>query len=106
MTEKSKLQLADDIETAGVDSSVQRSMVSRLREGYYDEFSDDSPLDIPLVTLTADLRSGGLESFAVRVVNGDYDAGLEDSSHWVERQTGEVSDIIDSLGMRGEARRK
>ena len=100
MAEKSKIQLADDLESAGVARAVRRSIVKRLREGHYDEFSDVCLLDMPLVTLTGDLRSYGLETFAKRVVSGDYDADLEDSTHWAERQTGEVSDLVDALGMR------
>lgn len=100
MAEKSKIQLADDLESFGVGRAVRRSLVKGLRDGFYDEFNDDSLFPDPLIQLTVDLRSHGLEEFAKRVVSGNYDAGLEDSSHWAERQTGEVSDIIDALGMR------
>jgi len=61
-------------------------LIGRLRRGYYDEFSDDSPLDTPDIQLVDDLRKFKLESFARRVIDGEFDAGPEVSRAWAERQ--------------------
>ena len=63
------------------------ALIGRLRRGYYDEFSDDSPLDTPDIQLVDDLRRFKLEAFARRVIDGEFDAGPEVSEAWAERQT-------------------
>lgn len=102
MAEESKLRLATLLEADGVAPAV----VNRLRRGYYDEFGDDdadTPVE-PLTALVAELRNRGLPAFAQRVIDGEFDASREDSRRWMERQTGELSDLVDTLGLRDERR--
>lgn len=76
-------------------------MVDRARRGYYDDF--ESPIATPQIHLYKDASASGLTQICAMVRNGDFDATLEEGDRWIERQTGEVSEIIDKLGLRRNA---
>lgn len=84
MAEPEKLRLAEDLSRVGHRRLVP--IVMRLRDGYYDEFSDTSPLATPETVLVNDLQEAGFKGWAVRVMNGEYDAGPAVSKAWAERQ--------------------
>ena len=84
MAEASRVRLA--MELTALHDRRLADLIGRLRRGYYDEFSDDSPLDTPDIQLVDDLRKFKLESFARRVIDGEFDAGPEVSRAWAERQ--------------------
>ena len=84
MAEASRVRLAMEL-TALHDRRLS-DLIGRLRRGYYDEFSEDSPLDAPDIQLVVDLRKFKLEPFAQRVIDGEFDADPEVSERWAERQ--------------------
>ena len=86
MPETNRLRLAAELETKG----ASRQIIDRLRAGYYDEFSDSSPLELyeePDIALVEDLRRAGLHEFAARVTDGKFDATTDESAAWAARQT-------------------
>ena len=82
MPETNRLRLATELETNG----ASRQIIDRLKASYYDEFSDNSPLELPDIALVDDLLKAGLHEFAARVVNGEFDATAAESAAWAARQ--------------------
>jgi hypothetical protein len=61
-------------------------MVRRARAGYYHDFL--SELAMPETQLVADLRAHGQHALARRVIDGEFDATLEESDAWAESPDG------------------
>jgi len=59
--------LAEALEEVG----APPEMITRARDGYYDDFR--SPLDMPITALVQDARTHGLESIATRARHGEFD---------------------------------
>lgn len=76
-------RLADALTEAG----APVAMVLKARTGYYDDFK--SPLTFPEMQLLADVREAGLESFAERVIDGEFDATPEESDAWAQSPEGQ-----------------
>ena len=84
-----KLSLA--LHEAGLDE-----MAKRAEQGYYNEFFGS--LDFPELTLVDDLtKAGTKEALALRqrVIDGDFDAGVEESEEWAMSEDGQ--DAIERL---------
>lgn len=85
-------------------------MAAKAAEGYYHDYL--SPLAFPELTLANDLftaaemlppsdRQRAILAVRKRVINGDFDANLEESSEWAE--TPEAAAMFDSLTRKGGA---
>lgn len=64
-------------------------MAKRAEQGYYNEFF--GPLDTPELVLVGELvLSGTTQSLALRqrVINGEFDAGAEESEEWAASPDG------------------
>jgi len=59
-------------------------MIDRARLGYYDDFKSD--LAYPITQLVNDFRSIRYFSMARRAENGEFDATMEESMAWMERE--------------------
>ena len=67
-----------------LDNPRLAEIIQRARAGYYDDFK--STLDDPQIALVRDLRSIGLHAFAQRVINGEFDATMEEGQAWFEAE--------------------
>lgn len=83
----------------GVGDAIPERLIRQAREGRWDDY--ESPLMTPMIALVTLLRATGNEAFAERVIAGEFDGSLEEGRRWIERETGEVSEIADVLGLRG-----
>lgn len=59
-------------------------MIERARQGYYDDFK--SPLAMPLHQLVLDLQAVGHPEMIRRVIDGEFDATLEEGDEWFRRE--------------------
>jgi hypothetical protein len=78
--------------------AIPREMVQRAVDGYYHDFL--SPLDFPEIQLVTDLRAAAantslprstrqeISKLAQRVIDGEFDASLEESQAWAESPEG------------------
>lgn len=65
-------------------------MADRAAQGHYNEFF--GPLDTPELTLVDELaQTGSAAALALRqrVINGDFDAGVEESEEWARSPDGQ-----------------
>lgn len=79
-TEKLALALEE------LDDPRVKPLYWRARRGYYHDFL--SPLAMPEMQLVQDLRELGLEQFAQRVINGEFDATKAESEAWGHSEEG------------------
>jgi hypothetical protein len=82
-----KDKLAAALRDAGLVQLVHRASI-----GYYDDFL--SPLASPQLQLLADLAdlaTPQAAALAKRVMNGDFDATLEESQAWADSTEGEAT---------------
>lgn len=59
-------------------------LAAKAAAGYYNEFF--GPLDTPIVQLVTDLQKAGAHTLAKRVMNGEFDAGKDESDEWAKSQ--------------------
>lgn len=79
--------LAAELRKIGLDA-----MAEKAATGYYHDFM--SPLDLPEIQLVADLAAAGTpEALAlrVRVMDGEFDATLEESEAWAAGPEGQAA---------------
>ena len=69
------------------------------RQGRYDDF-DEGGETLPQNALLRDLKRRGRPDLAWIVTSGEYDATKKESNEWAEKQTGELGEMIDQLGLR------
>jgi hypothetical protein len=72
-------------------------MVERARAKHYSDF--DSTLTTPCVQLIKDAKALNLYRVVNAAKQGLFDATKKESDDWAARQTGEVKDIIDGMGL-------
>ena len=77
-------------------------LVVRARQGYYDDY--ESELAAPIITLVADLRGLGLEAFAQRVIDGEFDGIPEESEAWFQKEGKHY--LLSELGHKAPKRHK
>ena len=53
------------------EAGAPKEMISLAAQGYYGDFT--SPLATPISQLVSDCREEGLESVAIRAINGEFD---------------------------------
>jgi hypothetical protein len=81
----SDAKLAAALHAAGLED-----LAKLAEDGYYNEFF--GPLDLPELALVHDLqRIGTPQALAIRqrVINGDFDAGKEESEEWAKSAEGQ-----------------
>lgn len=66
-------------------------IIHKARVGYYDEFSEDSPLAFPMTQLYNDLISVKMHNMASRIANGEFDATAEESAAWAKSEEGKAT---------------
>lgn len=79
------------------------NMIEKAREGYYSDY--DSPLPDPCIKLVQHLEQIGAYDIKARAMNGEFDATIEESNAWYEREgramalevTGGNEEIADAL---------
>lgn len=67
-------------------------MAKRAEAGVYNEFF--GPLDTPEIVLVGELALAGTESALAlrqRVINGEFDAGIEESEEWAASPDGQAA---------------
>lgn len=69
-------KLAQALEAAG----APKEMITKARGKHYDDFESD--LMSPIRQLAADAVEHGLDSIALRAMNGDFDATKEEAEAW------------------------
>jgi hypothetical protein len=77
-------------------------MIEKARAGYYDDFK--SPLALPEIQLVQDLIALGRRDFAQRVVDGEFDATLEESNAWWEAEGKYIIDDMVNQWVKGKGR--
>ncbi len=79
-------------------AAVYRQLAERAKTGEFDDYGDVH-LCGPTVLYTI-LRSHGLNKFADRVANGEFDAALDESEEWARKQTDpEIVALMGALGL-------
>lgn len=81
----SDAKLTAALREAGLDELAQRAA-----QGYYNEFF--GPLGTPELTLAAELaQAGTTQALALRqrLINGDFDAGKDESEEWAASPDGQ-----------------
>lgn len=79
--------LADALIEAGLPA-----LAAQAREGHYHDYL--SPLDSPTSALTEELLKAGTQAalgLRHRVINGDFDASLEEANEWARSQDGQAA---------------
>lgn len=95
-------RLAEALKAAG----APPDMISRAREGYYDDFK--SPLAMPEMQLVQDAREHGLTTIVEGVYRGEWDATKEESDEWARSPDGQATfrELMSSFpGVNREQRR-
>lgn len=64
-------------------------LIANARRGLYDDFKTTLPF--PQITLVYELRALGHSEFARRVIDGEFDATMEESMAWSESQEGRAA---------------
>jgi hypothetical protein len=64
-------------------------MIAQARAGYYDDYK--SSLAMPQVQLVLNIRSHGHPEFAKRVIDGEFDATLEEGEAWINSLEGQAA---------------
>jgi hypothetical protein len=103
VSEPTTERLARDLTAAG----APLDMIERAREGYYDDFK--SPLALPELQLYKDALAVGLAEIAAGVVEGRWDATIEESDAWAESPEGQAvfRELVEGARPnRAERRRK
>jgi hypothetical protein len=95
MTERTRNRLARVLDEAGL-----LDMAQEAARGRYDDYDSESAT--PCVDLVNHLRERGREDLAKRAMSGEWDATIEESGAWAQRQTGQVGDLLDRLGLRDD----
>jgi len=72
-------------------------MIERARAGYYDDYK--STTATPQTQLVHDLRAHGHPEFLGRVMNGEFDATLEEGEAWINGPEGRA--VLAELAGRG-----
>jgi len=81
----SDAKLAAALHEAGIED-----LAKLAEDGYYNEFF--GPLDLPELALVHDLQKVGTKealALRLRVINGDFDAGKEESEEWAKSADGQ-----------------
>ena len=63
-----------------------KAMIVAARAGCYDDFLTESPT--PIMDLVRDCRTAGLQAFAQRAIDGEFDATPEESDAWARSDSG------------------
>ena len=79
------MKTKDRLVQALIEANAPAELVDKARTGYYDDF--ESELDCPNMQLAIDCREVGLQGFADRVVNGEFDATTAEAQAWLDRTT-------------------
>lgn len=97
-------RLAKALEAA----NAPKAMITAARAGCYDDYKSESAF--PLTDLVRDLTAATkglanhpravLLALAQRVRNGDFDATAEESEEWAASQTGEMAEVLKTLGRK------
>jgi len=64
-------------------------LIGRARDGFYDDFKSDLPN--PQQALVYDLRTLGHFKFAQRVIDGEFDATMEEAEAWANSPEGQAA---------------
>lgn len=75
---KTKERLARELGKA----KAPEEIVYLAKKGHYDDYESDLPL--PLHELIGDLIAAGMEDFAQRVRDGEFDGTNEEGDEWFE----------------------
>ena len=86
-------------ETAPEDkAAVYRALADRAATGEFDDYADVHVCGP--TALYSELMQAGLQRFARRVADGEFDASLEESEAWARSQTDpETIRLMDALGL-------
>jgi len=63
------------------------AFAKRAETGEFDDFADT--YDCPITQLHNELLAAGLNKFAARVANGEFDATKEESDEWMRSPSGQ-----------------
>lgn len=69
------------------------------RCGKYDDFHEGGE-PLPQMALMRDLKAKGRYDLSWIVTSGEYDGTARESKEWAAKQTGELGELIDELGLR------
>jgi hypothetical protein len=87
-------RLADALQASGVPAD----MVTRARDGYYDDYK--STLAAPIVQLVVDLEALGRRNLADRARRGEWDGTAAEADAWAASPEGRAAfkDLLGGLG--------
>ena len=100
---ETRIKLATELEkqAANADNSkaaLYRTLAERAKTGEFDDYSNVhvcGPTELHRL-----LKEGGLDRFARRVANGEFDATLEESEEWARSQNDpETIRIMEAMGI-------
>jgi hypothetical protein len=78
--------------------SRYEAFAKRAETGEFDDYSDTYVC--PITQLYTELRAHGLNKFATRVANGEFDATKEESDEWAASPSGQETFAMLSPEMR------
>jgi hypothetical protein len=73
--------------TALLQAGAPPWMIENAKNGLYDDFK--SEIAIPTVLLVAHLKRLGMQEFAQRVVDGEFDSTKEEAEEWANSPEGQ-----------------
>jgi hypothetical protein len=74
--------------SAGMTNAAKYEMFAKRAEtGEFDDYADTYVC--PITQLYMELKAAGLDKFAARVCNGEFDATKEESDEWVRSAEGQ-----------------
>ena len=83
---------------------VYEGFARRAETGEFDDYADTYVC--PITQLHNELRAAGLNKFAARVANGEFDATKEESDEWMRSPSGQEAakmlspEMREALGMK------
>lgn len=78
---------------------LPEELIKNARAGKFDDFHENG-YAMPQTVLIRCLIRVRADALRRRVINGEFDAQQWESDAWAAKQTGEMGDMVDELGLR------